>query len=138
MATDYDTIAADYKRAKQQPWRYFVERYTFLRLIGRVEGLSVLDLACGEGYYTCELAHRGAARVVGVDYSEGMIHLARVQERRAPLGIAYEIHDARTLTALGSSIWWWRRIFSTTPRAARNCSRCARRLPAPCGQAGAS
>jgi 2-polyprenyl-3-methyl-5-hydroxy-6-metoxy-1,4-benzoquinol methylase len=97
MATDYDEIAADYKRAKQQPWRYFTERYTFLRLIGGLDGMSVLDLACGEGYYTRELRHRGAARVVGIDLSPGMIQLARQEEARHPLGIEYRVQDARLL-----------------------------------------
>jgi len=96
MDTNYDAIAADYKRAKQQPWRYFVERHTLLRLIGRLEGLSVLDLACGEGHYTRELRHRGAARVVGIDLSEGMIRLAQQEESRNPLGIEYQVHDAQT------------------------------------------
>lgn len=95
MATDYDAIAADYKRAKQQPWRYFIERYTFLRLLGDLEGLAVLDLACGEGYYTRELRHRGATRVVGLDLSEGMIQLARQEEARQPLGVEYRVQDAR-------------------------------------------
>jgi SAM-dependent methyltransferase len=97
MDTDYNAIAADYKRAKQQPWRFYVERYTLLRLAGSLHGLSVLDLACGEGYYTRELSHRGAARVVGVDSSEGMIRLARDEENRRPLGIEYRVQDARAL-----------------------------------------
>lgn len=97
MATDYDAIADDYKRAKQQPWRFYLERYTLLRLVGDLTGLAVLDLACGEGYYTRELRHRGAARVVGVDASEGMIRLARAEEARRPLGIEYRIQDALTL-----------------------------------------
>jgi len=97
MATDYDAIAADYKRAKQQPWRFYVERYTLLQLIGDLRGLAVLDLACGEGYYTREFRHRGGARVVGVDASEGMIRLARAEEARRPLGIEYRVQDARAL-----------------------------------------
>lgn len=97
MASDYDLIAADYKRAKQQPWRYFIERYTLLQLIGNPEGLSVLDLACGEGHYTRELRQRGAARVVGVDLSAGMIQLAQQEEARNPLGIEYHVQDVRRL-----------------------------------------
>jgi SAM-dependent methyltransferase len=97
VTTDYDAIAAEYKQAKQQPWRFYVERYTLLRLIGDLSGLAVLDLACGEGYYTRELRHRGAARVVGVDASEGMIRLAREEEARKPLGIEYRVQDARSL-----------------------------------------
>jgi SAM-dependent methyltransferase len=97
MDTNYDEIAADYRRAKQQPWRYFIERYTLLRLLGDIAGVSALDLACGEGYYTRELRHRGAAKVVGVDLSEGMIQLARHEEARNPLGIEYVVADARKL-----------------------------------------
>jgi len=97
MSTDYDAIAADYRRAKQQPWRFYIERYTLLRVAGDFGGLAVLDLACGEGYYTREFRHRGAARVVGVDASEGMIRLARDEEARRPLGIEYRVQDARAL-----------------------------------------
>jgi ubiquinone/menaquinone biosynthesis C-methylase UbiE len=95
MTTNFDSIAADYKRAKQQSWRFFIERYTLLSLIGNHGGLSVLDLACGEGYYTRVLRNHGAARVVGVDLSEGMIQLAREEETRSPLGIEYKVGDAR-------------------------------------------
>jgi SAM-dependent methyltransferase len=99
MKTDYDAISAEYKAAKQQPWRYCIERYTLLQLLGDLQGLSVLDLACGEGFYTRELRHRGAARVVGLDLSEGMIRMARDEEAREPLGIEYRAADARTLDA---------------------------------------
>jgi SAM-dependent methyltransferase len=102
MATDYDAIAAEYKRAKQQPWRFYVERYTLLRLLGDLQGLAAVDLACGEGHYTRELKHRGAARVVGVDSSEGMIRLARREEEYRPLGIEYQVADARAFDGAGS------------------------------------
>lgn len=97
MPTDYDAIAADYNRAKQQPWRYYVERYTLLRLIGHLYQSEVLDLACGEGYYTRVYRHCRAARVVGIDLSAGMIDLARTEEARRPLGIEYRVQDACTL-----------------------------------------
>jgi SAM-dependent methyltransferase len=95
MATDYDRIAEEYKRAKQQPWRFYIERYTLFRLIGDLVGKSVLDLACGEGYYTRALRHKGAAQVVGIDLSAGMIELAQKEEARKPLGIEYRVQDAR-------------------------------------------
>ena len=34
MPTDYDSIANEYKRAKQQPWRSFIESFTLMNLIG--------------------------------------------------------------------------------------------------------
>lgn len=49
MATDYDTIAEKYQRAKLQPRRAHVEVYTSLGLVGDLNGKSVVDLPYGEG-----------------------------------------------------------------------------------------
>ncbi|MDA0933422.1 MAG: methyltransferase domain-containing protein [Planctomycetota bacterium] len=94
MSTDYDPIAAQYRRAKSQPWRHHVELYTLLELIGPLDGLSVIDLACGDGFYTRLLRQRGAGRIDGVDLSQAMVHLAEEQELRQPLGIRYFVRDA--------------------------------------------
>jgi SAM-dependent methyltransferase len=101
MDTDYDRIAGQYKRAKLQPWRTHIERYTLLRLAGDVAGKAVIDLACGEGYYTRELRRQGAARVVGVDLSREMIGLAQAEEAREPLGVEYRVGDVRALDVPG-------------------------------------
>lgn len=101
MTTDYDPIAEQYKRSKLQPWRTAIESFTLLELIGDPLGLAVLDLACGEGFYTRLIRERGATRVVGVDLSPGMIELARQQERHQRLGVEYRVGDARDLKALG-------------------------------------
>ena len=87
MDTDYDRIAEQYQRAKLQPWRTHIERYTLLQLAGDVAGKTVIDLACGEGYYTRALREQGAARIIGVDLSRAMIGLAEAEETRRPLGI---------------------------------------------------
>jgi toxoflavin synthase len=97
MTTNYDPIAEKYKRSKQTPWRTDVECFTLLHTIGSVRGLSVLDVACGEGFYTRMLRHQGAARMTGVDLSEGMVALARKQEAAAPLGIEYMVGDGCAL-----------------------------------------
>jgi len=97
MRTDYDPIAERYKRSKATPWRAHVECHTLLGLAGDVAGLDVVDVACGEGFYTRLLRHAGAARCVGVDLSEGMVALARAQEAEAPLGIEYVVGDGREL-----------------------------------------
>jgi hypothetical protein len=49
MTTNYDQIATQYQESKHEPWREWIERYSFLELIGDVTGLSVVDFACGEG-----------------------------------------------------------------------------------------
>ena len=40
MSTNYDPIAEQYKRAKEQPWRCFVESFTLLELTGDPAGRS--------------------------------------------------------------------------------------------------
>src|SRR5690606_37896097 len=40
-------------------------------------GRSFLDIGCGSGVYSIALARRGAARVLGVDFSAPMLDLAR-------------------------------------------------------------
>ncbi len=102
MFTDYNQIALQYQQAKQQPWRTSIESYTLSVLLGDLRGKSVLDLACGDGFYSRVLKQKGARRVVGVDLSEQMIRLARQQEARQPLGIEYLVQDARRLETDGT------------------------------------
>lgn len=97
MTTNYDPIAEQYKRSKQTPWRTYIECFTLLEFIGNVNGQNVLDVACGEGFYSRLLRHQGAAKVTGVDLSEGMLALARQQEAEQPLGIDYVVGDAKEL-----------------------------------------
>ena len=93
MKTDYNQISIEYQLSKLQPWRKHVEAYTFFTLLGDVSNRSVLDLACGDGFYTRQLKLRGAAKVVGVDVSEKMIELAEKAEEKNPLGIDYIVQD---------------------------------------------
>ena len=97
LTTDYNPISEQYQRSKQQPWRVFIESFTLMELVGDPTGLTVLDLACGEGFYSRLLRHRGATRVTGLDLSAGMIALAEAQEARQPLGVCYAVADAREL-----------------------------------------
>lgn len=67
-----------------------------LALIGPVRGRRVLDVGCGQGFFSRLLARRGA-RVTGVDWSKGMIALALRHEGEEPLGIRYIQGDAARL-----------------------------------------
>lgn len=64
-----------------------------LDLVGDVTGLRLLDLACGHGRLTRELARRGA-QVSGVDISTSLLDKARAHEETEPLGITYVQADA--------------------------------------------
>jgi 2-polyprenyl-3-methyl-5-hydroxy-6-metoxy-1,4-benzoquinol methylase len=56
----------------------------FLDLLGPVAGLRVLDVACGHGRITRELARRGAD-VAGIDISGNLIRKALETEQNEPL-----------------------------------------------------
>jgi ubiquinone/menaquinone biosynthesis C-methylase UbiE len=51
-----------------------------------ISGKSVLDIGCGSGRYAVEFARRGASRVVGLDYANGMLGLARQYARASGFG----------------------------------------------------
>ena len=54
------------------------ERYTFtIEHCEPVRDRKFLDVGCGNGMYSLELARRGAAKVVGIDIAEVMIDLCR-------------------------------------------------------------
>lgn len=97
MTTDYDPIAEQYQRSKLQPWRACIESYTLMALLGDLSGQTVVDVACGDGYYTRRIRAAGARRVYGVDLSPAMIALGRAQERQHGLGIEYMVGDGRDL-----------------------------------------
>ncbi len=59
-----------------------------LDLVGPVDGLRVLDVACGHGRITRELSRRGA-EVVGIDISGNLLRKAGEAERDEPRGIRY-------------------------------------------------
>jgi 2-polyprenyl-3-methyl-5-hydroxy-6-metoxy-1,4-benzoquinol methylase len=59
-----------------------------LDLLGPPAGLHILDVACGHGRITRELARRGAG-LTGIDISGVLIGVAREAERDQPLGIRY-------------------------------------------------
>ncbi len=57
-------------------------------LIGDVSGLRVLDAGCGNGYFSRDLARKGAL-VVGVDYSQTFIDFCRQKEEELKLGCEF-------------------------------------------------
>jgi SAM-dependent methyltransferase len=81
---------AEQVRAGFDRYRELYNNPAFFAFAGELGGLAVLDAGCGEGYNTRLFARRGA-RMTGVDASARMIELARAEERRAPLGIRYQL-----------------------------------------------
>lgn len=75
------------------------ERPLMALLAGPLAGQRVLDLACGYGRATRELARLGA-EVTGVELSGAMLRHACAIETAKPLGIAYAHGDVSTTD------WW--------------------------------
>ena len=93
----YDAIAGWYDELTRSTplYRELILPAT-MDLAGDVSGLAILDLACGQGMVSRELARRGA-KVTGVDISTKLLEIARAHERDEPLGIDYFEGNAETL-----------------------------------------
>lgn len=74
----WDRMARSYKEYRDQGCtdNQTIEVPAMLALIGKVNGLRILDIGCGFGYYSVHCAKHGA-EVVGIDLSKEMIQLAR-------------------------------------------------------------
>ncbi|MEV6630334.1 methyltransferase domain-containing protein [Actinoplanes sp. NPDC051470] len=88
-AAQFDQLGGVYDIFSTSPFRRQLEFPTVFATLGDVAGLDVLDLGCGSGSYTRMLKQRGAARVVGLDATEGMVEHARSVEASSPLGVSY-------------------------------------------------
>ncbi|HEY0565817.1 MAG TPA: class I SAM-dependent methyltransferase [Terriglobales bacterium] len=98
----WDSIADEWvAHADSNDYRlHFLMPLTF-KLLGEVHGKRVLDLGCGEGGYSRELAKRGAI-VTAVDGSPRLTQIA--SERTSPeLGVTYVCTNASHMDALGDS-----------------------------------
>jgi len=74
-------------------YRHPVHGPALLDVCGPVDGLDVLDLGCGQGYFCREMARHGA-RVVGIDLSVELLTFALMHETNQPFGIQYHLVDA--------------------------------------------
>ncbi len=68
-----------------------------LELLAITPTHRVLDLCCGQGRHTLELARRGFARVEGLDQSHYLIQKAKRDAKKAELPVVFSHGDAREL-----------------------------------------
>ncbi|WP_219910105.1 class I SAM-dependent methyltransferase [Variovorax sp. WS11] len=68
----------------------------FFAMLPPVRGLRGLDVGCGEGANTRQLARLGA-RVVAIDVAPTFIRHAAEVEKTQPLGLDYQVADAMAL-----------------------------------------
>ncbi|MBM3355803.1 MAG: methyltransferase domain-containing protein [Betaproteobacteria bacterium] len=111
LAAYYARRASEYERIYAKPERQSDLSALRGRIGGMFAGRSVLELACGTGWWTPVIA-QGAARVTAVDLNEEVLAIARTKDLPAGKvefvhGSAFEIPDfGRRHDALFAGFWW--------------------------------
>ncbi len=99
----FDNIAPDYDKLNHilslnidKGWR----RKAVREIVDTNEVLTVLDVACGTGDFTIEIARKAVAnsRVIGIDLSEGMMKVGRDKIAAANVNAVLEYGDCEALT----------------------------------------
>lgn len=101
----WDLVAKDYDQLVGETGDVYHRTYlnpVVLKMLGEVEGERVLDLACGQGYFSRLLQKKGA-EVVGVDLSGKLIAIARQRNKGLKKPIEYFVSDASKLPFLEDS-----------------------------------
>jgi ubiquinone/menaquinone biosynthesis C-methylase UbiE len=92
--TNWDKVAEQYDRLIGDSGDFNHKTYInpiVLSILGSVRNKNILDLACGQGYFSKILNKKGA-NVVGIDISEKLIEIAR--EKFGSLGVEFLVRDA--------------------------------------------
>lgn len=99
----YDDVQSDGRyeegMARMAVYHRHCQDPVIFHAVGDVGGKALLDLACGDGFYTRRFrAECGADPVIGIDLSPMQIQRAREVEQVEPLGIEYMVGDVVQLT----------------------------------------
>ncbi len=97
---EWDVASNAYADAQERGLDYYRLNFFGPAMVdagGDVTGLEVLDLGCGAGYFSRQMAKSGAKRVVGVDISPNQLDHARKFEAKERLGIEYVEGDAAAI-----------------------------------------
>jgi SAM-dependent methyltransferase len=94
----YETFSSSYDRFVDWDARLAAELPFIARQLQAVGARRVLDAACGTGMHALALAQRGY-RVVGADFSAGMIERARANAARLEVEARFEVAGFGALDA---------------------------------------
>ncbi|MBY6345485.1 class I SAM-dependent methyltransferase [Providencia rettgeri] len=98
---DYNAIGSIYEEFNRTSPARLAEVATVEQLLGDVSGKSVLDLACGYGFFGRAAYEQGADRVVGVDISQSMINQAKDISRQQNEAIEFRVGDVLEMGVIG-------------------------------------
>ena len=110
LADYYAKRAAEYERIYAKPERQADLAALRVRIGKMFAGKSVLELACGTGFWT-EVIAESATQVTALDLNDEVLEIARAKANAARVdyrrGSAYEIPDlGRKHDALFAGHWW--------------------------------
>ncbi|MEM1030151.1 MAG: methyltransferase domain-containing protein [Myxococcota bacterium] len=109
-----EMFTGDLVRTLDNPRKLDVERETtfIAECLRQAKGARILDLACGNGVHAVELSSRGY-QVVGVDYSDKMLDLARAYNNQRGTSVSFIQGDMRKLNLEGvfDGIYCWSSSF---------------------------
>ena len=95
LRTDGDVVENDANTIKEVD--------VLLKSAGIEPNDRILDLCCGQGRHSIELARRGFKNVTGIDRSRYLIRLGRRRARAESLSVAFQEGDARKFRVPESS-----------------------------------
>ena len=90
VARFYDHNAATAMMSQYVEWADTIERFVD-------DSGSIMELACGPGYLSIELARRGYQGITGVDISRSFVSIANQNARRAGVNVRFEEGNAAAL-----------------------------------------
>jgi ubiquinone/menaquinone biosynthesis C-methylase UbiE len=101
----YQTIAEMYNKHAEE-WNRDdpvfesdeIVRPIMLNIAKSLNPTRILDLGCGEGYFTWKLAKETEAQISGIDLSERLIRIGQEKEAQNSLGIDYHIGNMLDLS----------------------------------------
>src|SRR6201981_2665351 len=98
LETDGDIIENDRNTADEVD--------LFIRSVGLERNDRILDLCCGQGRHSLELANRGFPNVTGLDRSRYLIRLARKRGKQRNLQVSFHEGDARRFRLAGGGFYF--------------------------------
>jgi ubiquinone/menaquinone biosynthesis C-methylase UbiE len=110
----YDVVWTEYipeYEETEKHWSMFYDD-------GEIKGKTVLDSGCGTGIFSIIFANRGAARVTGIDISEGSLGTARgLRDKFGLRNVDFRREDMLHLPFADDSfdiVWAWGTVHHTT------------------------
>lgn len=90
---EYNKIGEKYSELiKKDPLKIYLQYPGLIKLLGNIKGKCMLDIGCGNGFFSSMIAEKGA-KIVGFDVSEKQIELAKENEKKLKLGMEFFCSD---------------------------------------------